>query len=738
MAQQGQPYQPVAGAAAVPQPLPAIVAAPPLPRTFREYFATMPDEYDGRYAGLLEAVSPDLAVGPPNAFPYAVHLFPFDSVPSVWVHQDRGTGNLCTFIFPHVFPIHSGLPRTQWDGAVIAFASDILFGQIGSVGIGQRMFGRTEEVRVPTMATMLAQLDAAPDAPLLGPYLEEAADTEVIRTRFSMTVPHAYVPLLLFRNLSPRDAWMQVGEAVRADGREDDCAVFLNFLRAALVIPAPDPAIAPVAIPDEVAVAAEGAEAVLPPRPDEPAAPPRAQPPLAERGPTVATSPTYVQVLLPDAALQTHNWRYITRYLPALNTPDVNTQATAQLLQSTIALNNAIQATAEAQQVRAPAEAEPKSFTAVFPGMALCLRKLCGAGEDDDLLPMFWRTFAATGGKKNQCSPLLESLLSQRAMEPDSTQVQQVLTSRIYEGLQQFRVGTTSLEDLTTGLSPFLVCPAGYHKAATQRANIFTYTSMAGDGCVATLDNVRALITTTINVPDNFYQLVDFIGAYSIMIDVITGPNEVLGRSLRRHHHFWRTNIADVVAALSMEVRATQTEFLVGVLRAIQLTVQRHINDKMNLTIEVVEPPDFQHIETAVYRRTFKNSMPNLPASYYAEIQPADRRQAADAAGIPVASPKAADVGAEKGTSGGSQVYADDNMIIQDWHDRLTASGKTVADLKALGLRLLPTTQDRKHKLCLSFHLRGNCFDNCRSKATHRKASDAEQKAMDAFLTKHL
>ena len=729
MAQQGLPILPAANAAGPPQPLPAIVAAPPPPRTFRELFASMPDEYNGQYHGLLHEVRATPEVGADAVLNYAIQ-FPSELVPSVWLYQDHQRGHIQTLILPHAFPTIPGAAQNRWSNTRLAFGSDVNYGQIAPVNFPRAICEISARVRVPTVANMLPELGANPDRVILGPYREGAEDTEVITSRGIVPVPKQYIDLVLFRDLPPRDAWMQLGEAIIADQRQEDCAILLNFLRAALVWPEPP---APAAPPAPVDIEAQVEQPEQPPPVDGPI---NAEARDGRRPfyPPVVMAPVLLQPVIPDEPLHAHIWRRLLQYLPALGVPDTQAQASQQLLQSTIVLRDAMQVAADGQQVRAAPDAGASSFTKVFPGMAPCLRKLCGAGDDDELLPLFWRTFAATGGKRNQCSPQLESLINQRALEPDSTQTQQVLGVRLYEGLQQFRVGTNSLEELTYGISPFLICPAGYHKAAAQRAATFLYTSIQGEGCVATLDNVKVLVTTTINVPDNFYQLVDFIGAYSIMIDVLTGPNEILAQEVRQHFHFWKFNVADVVAAISHEPKAVQSEFLVGVMRAIQLTVLRHINEKMNLNILRVSPPDFQHIEDAVHRRTFKN-MPSLPAAYYSEVKPADRADAAAAAGLP---PSAATPTAKSERTKGNMVTATGNQVNTAWQERLANSGKTILALKALGAKHLPASADKTTKICLSFHLKANCFDNCRCSSTHRKLSDAETKTMDAFVKKHL
>lgn len=585
----------------------------------------------------------------------------------------------------------------------MAFASDILHGQIAAIAFPTELCERMPAVFAPTRETMQESFAANPNAVFLGPYAENDPDVEEVITRRVVPVPHAYVPLVLFRSLSPREAWLQLGEAIIQDQRQEACDVLLDFLRAASVF-AQQPA------------AAAGAQpaAILP----------------------VTRCPADMQPLMLDPELTEHIRRTYLRYLPALGVPDVNQAITQQLLQSAMVLRDAMEGAAVAQQAQAAADPAPaKSFTEVYPGMAASLRKLCGAGDEDEALPLFWRTFAAATGKKGQCWPLLEALLNQRALEPDSTQIQQVLTNGFYDCIQNFRIGSTDIDNLTLGLTPFLICPAGYHKASAQRSDGFLFSSVSGDGYVTSLDEVKSLLTPAINIPSNFYQLVDFIGAYSVMLDVLTGYNEPLAVAVRHHFFFWRATVSEVVTAISREHRVAQTDFLVGVLRFIQLQVQQNINDRMNVNKPAVPPPNFQLIEDSVRNRTFR-MLPSLPAQYYADIQAANEADAARAAGLPVPTGNTQSTTQTARTS--ENVTATNAEANSDWQKRFLESGISIGNLKSAGFRNLPSSTDKQCKLCLSFHLRGTCFKNCRNKATHRKLQPSEAKDMEAFLVKHL
>jgi hypothetical protein len=138
-------------------------------------------------------------------------------------------------------------------------------------------------------------------------------------------------------------------------------------------------------------------------------------------------------------------------------------------------------------------------------------------------------------------------------------------------------------------------------------------------------------------------------------------------------------------------------------------------------------------IVAAIRRSTF-GIMPSLPAQYYGEL--GQVTNAAPTTANPPVAPAAQSDTSER--RAGVSVIASDSEIVPAWHTRMTESGKTIQVLKALGVQARPSSGDRKSKLCLSFHLRGSCFDNCGNKVTHRKLSVGGTKAMDTFVEKHL
>ena len=108
---------------------------------------------------------------------------------------------------------------------------------------GQLVIWRPEYFRqvnvaicVPLANTIDTAFAGDADALQLGPFVDDDADTEPIRVRRTCYVQPAYVPLFLAGNLSPREAWMAVHGQIVIDNRAQECAVLVDYLRAAITI----------------------------------------------------------------------------------------------------------------------------------------------------------------------------------------------------------------------------------------------------------------------------------------------------------------------------------------------------------------------------------------------------------------------------------------------------------------------------------------------------------------------
>jgi hypothetical protein len=89
-------------------------------------------------------------------------------------------------------------------------------------------------------------------------------------------------------------------------------------------------------------------------------------------------------------------------------------------------------------------------------------------------------------------------LATTQANDADSARV-------LYEQVSKFRIGTGNTEDLKVGLSPFLMCPVGYHRAEAQRTLNAQY-QIIHEGANPLLTDTMHHLPTTYNLPMDSYH----------------------------------------------------------------------------------------------------------------------------------------------------------------------------------------------------------------------------------------
>jgi hypothetical protein len=675
------------------------------PTTFTELFQMMPDAYAGVYLNYLtEYMDPQKA--PDELLRMSTAIFPADQVPAVFIFQDNHR-KIRAIHHLHQITRPIGQAPGPWDNVCIGFTTDIHEGHITTVRLPtNEVFTAVGPCEVPTVATMPAQLANANADGTIRPVVA-GNDTEQVTTRRTLPIPYPYIMQFLFRSLTPTEAWNQIGTQIIADGREQDCLALLNFLRVAVVDTLAQVRNAPDTLPASCLIAD-----VVPPEGD-----PQYFSHLTRK----------LRVLLPGGTMAPTPTAVLQQVMHGQN-------ALQQTLREA-ALDNRAARLQEQETANAP-----KTFSEVFPAHSSKVRALCEAGDDDEALPEFWRLLAQAGGKKSVGFNLFQEMLTARACDPASAKVQNVVLPSLYEQVQKFQIGSTDQEDLKRGISPFLMCPVGYPRSASQRQINDQYL-MINDGSTPLLSDTVQLLPSSYNIPINLYSLVDFIGAYSIVLDVLLGINHPLSTRMREHHTFWYANNPMVINALLPDNYILAS---VNTLRYIQMTCITYFNEKMYM--EQATFPNLDFLEQQVRYRTF-HTLPPMPAEYYYQ----QASQMAKATPTPSVAHSISQstvqstlsgltVGTGTRTGGrtsGTQINAPEAQHNPAWAERLTATKKSLASLRQAGGKPPKSTDGSSH-LCLSWHMKGFCMDNCGSITTHRPLDASERASIQAYVDKHL
>ena len=682
MAQVGPPQLPAAIAADAAAAPPAIQQ---LPTTYGAKFAGMGDLYAGAYLPFLEAHNPAAQPTPATVANTALALSAHEGLPGVYAYQAADTLEIRTV---HRLSQTTSLPglATPWDGITFAFEGDVIPpGLINLVQLPAQAFFLTNQVLAPTAATLndhWAGIGA--DVECVGPFALGDHDVSPVITRRLIPVPYAYVSLMHDRVLTPRQAW-QVAEQIIADGRAADCEIFVNFLRAACTF-------------RPVAAAAD---------------------PLV----TSVAQPAALTIPLADAPLKRQVWNWLVQDLPALAVPAVDS-VERQLIVTTAAVRQELALSrASAEAARADARA-PKTMTEAYPTMAPPLRRLCGV-ETDALVPTFWQEHASTGGKKYHSMACLQQLVSDRANDATSSRCTIVVSVALFECISQFRLGSADLDNILEGVSPFLVCPPYYHRAAGTRLECNSYGLLTSGGGAAALAEIREITAPKMQVPRDALELYSFVGGYSCLMDVLIGEAHAASARLRDHASFWREYAPALGNMVGPENLAG---YLMRIMRSIQLVTVGYINTALRLGT-AAQLPDYGRIEEAVRNRTLHN-LSHMPMHYLEEkLAPVVTKPTSinSAPAQSTSTTPSAPVPPTRGLSVRSD--APKSHQNTEWVTKFAGSAKEIKELKL---------DANRPKICLSYHLRGTCFESCRESATHRALTASEKTTVQVFLDKNL
>ena len=241
------------------------------------------------------------------------------------------------------------------------------------------------------------------------------------------------------------------------------------------------------------------------------------------------------------------------------------------------------------------------------------------------------------------------------------------------------------------------------------------------------MSEIRELSDPKLQAPRDALELSSFVGGYSCLVDCLIGSGHAAAARLRDHAAFWQEYAPSLASMVGPENLAG---FLMRIMRSIQLATVGYFNAALRLG-PAARLPDYGRIEDAVKDRTLHN-LSHLPAHYLSEsaVTPLPPR-AAPAASHSAPAPTSYTAPASSTSAPRMSVRVDATKAHQnpEWAAKFASSAKEIKDLKL---------DANRPKICLSYHLRGTCFESCREHPTHRALTTAEKTATQAFLDKAL
>jgi hypothetical protein len=314
-----------------------------------------------------------------------------------------------------------------------------------------------------------------------------------------------------------------------------------------------------------------------------------------------------------------------------------------------------------------------------------------------------------------------------------------VLSGRFYANIQE-------TNDLTKGISPF-TCgllrgsrdPASM--AATTRINSFDL--MQSGAAAPSLAEQAFLSSNDVTFPTTIHGAGRQLNNTSIVLDVVLGHDHHLATAYR---DFCKGTWRNIEAYLYAIEPGSSLPVLPLIMRWMQLELGAYFRA---LADDIPVPfPKFNRLGADITRNAF-HLLPPLPAQYFTDTNGAARMLPPTTKGPPptppATSPPSRHPSSTPTTTPTTQRNSspNGNRIINPfpnptWITALTNWGRKINELR----QHIPTTTDpdtnEQVPLCLSYHLRGTCFEKCARLATHRPLSANDRRRLQLLVNTHL
>jgi hypothetical protein len=612
----------------------------------------------------------DLMLGTPN------------SVPKVYLVLVTGTGGepvVKTVFRPQLYPSLPGVV-TPWNDCVFAFGTDLGPGnQITTVAFPADAFHLAAAVWAPDTASMADAWGAAPDARTLGPFIPNAPNTVLTRTRGLMVVPQPYVPLVLGATLTPREAWARVSTAIFNDNRVVSCAALLDWLRVATTV----------------------------------------QPGVNGDAPVSPVLRAALVAPLPDHALAQHRWDLVLMDLPQLAALTRTHDQALLFAVAALQQSNTQQAAATLLD-RSEARA-PKLPSHKFPATVTTLQRVVGAATEQTL-PTFWHDMANCA--KSEYRLVLVAAFAARAMTPTaSTPTPPPVTKEILECFTQQKLVSSNPDDLEDGLQlyRFVPGPEEHDRDTMVRNNLYDL-MQAGDAAPSVSD-LRSLASTKIFIPCDYYEVTTALQRHSLALDVYLGPTHPVCV-------YYRTWITAGWSRIESQVRQFIAQCYPGhsatayarFARWISLRMNSYLGRLTDLGVDAMLPNLYQFGDLIMNR---ENTFPPIPERYL--VTPTPPRPLPTPVRTPGPLPGPAPV----------LPVDDSDRRTRDPNPRPIQA--VVQAFLATGMRIKacyginPPPNGQYGPICLTFHATDGCFKRCGKVRSHKPLSSADQEKLITY-----
>lgn len=655
-----------------------------------DVFAVPPQGQATPPATLISQISDSTSAGVPAAFLMLVEN-PFD--PAL-------LGQVMCFHRISKYTAKLGHP-SPWDNYHFAFAGNNSGSQVTTVIWRSEFHAQANQgalIRVPTEQQADIESALLPLPPHLGPYQNNDAGTETIRTRRTMVVPPAYIRLFLSQPLAPLVAYQRLRAATIADGTEAALLPLSIWLRAACTLSAAG-----------------------------------AAPHVQGQGPY----PPFA-----DSFLHTFTWTALTHDLPLVD-PGHQINSGLNSVAGNLGTMVAEQRLArqEAALARSAASA-PKTIESLFRTRLDKLMRFCRVSDPVDLPPVY--SDLANCRQKDLTQTMQDAI--HLASEDLRLGQHFVITPALAKKIINVSWAVVSMDDIDTGIHHFHVVQQTPEGMAAARHLVTTYDLIHTDGTSLSLADAERLATVqTTSFPLTWIQTRHTIGNLIVLCHVFLGATHPLTTSLASHFNTM------VSREVHLETLAPPAASLIPrYLLPCYYTRWHQIRFSRWFTKQTVSPgpvpaPDFDQLLNDIEDRL--NWIPDFPAHYLPAATPPTAPASApvyvpggNALPTPAGPPAPSGATATPPAPSRRVDNAEYNEALFGRFRAMT--GCTLPVLRQLWANAsppvqLPSTVNNSRRRCLAYHVKGMCNTICRNSADHVPSTPADDQALVAFCTQH-
>jgi hypothetical protein len=579
---------------------------------------------------------------------------------------------------------------SPWDNGIFAYLGDVIQGQPFNVRLPNSIFDILPATYVYNEATLAQELPNLANG-VLFPRARAANNTLQLSTRPLTYLPTKYAAHFLSNSgYTIQEIWARLIPMLQQDNLLGAAAPLVAWLRVTL----------------------------------------HACPPNNTGPPATSLNITAPFI---DTALSNH--RSQARILTRIGAPSQGFEATLVQMANALVTQNA-----EARNARLVHELErdqPTLPSAKFNMLFTSLKSMLNVNVEAEL-PEFWFTLAAAP-KKQEFSTVRDYLDAYSRTQNAFLAVSPIPTPKLLQDLTSATFVADHDDDLKTGIHPFIAMDgsAAYRQAAQDLAR--TYTVVAERDVSISLqdwDNLKVPKDLR-SYPTSFFELEQNLGVFGNLIGAILGDTHPITVAYRP---FWTAFCRRYRTRLHHEIDDRRHIKPVHILRSIQLLCFQWFHAKR----EGMQPdqPNFTKILDKIGLSTYV--LPNLPLPLYQLLHPKPTPPGGGGNRLPSLSGTTgsgtddlsqSSQTAISGLTTPSLATTTGTIRTQNTAVHNPTPDATVQALIPTNVRikdLVGTDPVPRNEagtpMCLSYHVRGICFSNCRRKADHERPLSTKDK----------